>query len=109
MLAEDIIKKPVGVSPHTIAAIISSSCVITAFVVATWVSTNAKIDALFTSQIELKSAITALQTAETSDRYRGKDADRTLSVMRSLNAEKYSDFRIPIPTSVRDGQVEVFK
>jgi ABC-type molybdenum transport system ATPase subunit/photorepair protein PhrA len=109
MLAEDIIKKPLGLSPHSLAAIVSSAIGITAVIVGTWVSTISRIESLAIAQVEMKGAIEAMRISGLDDRYRGKDADRTFSVMRKLNAEKYPDLKIPIPTSVRDGQIEVFK
>ena len=109
MLAEEIIRKPIGISPHSLAAIITSAICITGAVVGTWVSTISRIDALGTAQIEIRAAIEAMRISGMDDRYRGKDADRTLSVMRKMNMEKYPDFVIPIPTTVRDGQIEVFK
>jgi hypothetical protein len=109
MLAEDIIKKPLGLSPHSLAAIITSAIGITAVVVGTWVSTISRIDALASAQVEIRAAIEAMRISGMDDRYRGKDADRTLSVMWKMNMEKYPDFVIPIPTTVRDGQIEMFK
>jgi hypothetical protein len=109
LLAEDIVHRPVGMTPHTLAAIIAASVSITAIVVGTWLSTINRIDDVVSAQLRLESAVDALAKSGTDDRYRGKDADRTMSFFRSLNADKYPDMKVPIPTSVRDGQVEVFK
>jgi len=109
MLAEDIIRKPVGLSPHSLAAIISSAIGITAVIVGTWVSTINRIEHLAIAQIEMKSAIESMRISGLDDRYRGKDADRTFSVFRSLNQDKFPDLKVPKPTSVRDGQVEIYK
>jgi len=109
MLAEDIIKKPMGLSPHTLAAIVSSAIVITGAVVGTWVSTINRIERLADAQVDIRTAIEAMRISGLDDRYRGRDADRTFSIFRTLNKDKFPELQVPKPTSVRDGQVEIYK
>jgi len=109
MLAEDIIKKPVGMSPHSLAAILSSAIAITAVIVGTWVSTINRIERLADAQVDIKTAIDVIRMTSMHDQYQGKDADRSFSVFRSLNQDKFPEMKVPKPTSVRDGQVEIYK
>lgn len=106
---EDVAAKPVGVAPHTIAAIVAASIAITFTITGTYFSLLNRIDHQTEALQKLTQTVMEMRMEDSDDRWRGKDADRCMGIFYNLNRAKMPDLIMPVPTSVRDGRMETFK
>ena len=104
----EMIERPVGVTPHTIGALVLATIAITASVVGTYISVIYRLETQGKLIADLTEAVKEMKQSAMDDRFRGKDADRAFEALWVLNRDKIQDWRVPIPTSVRDGKTAIF-
>lgn len=98
----EIIERPVGVTPHTIFAVVLATIVITASVVGTYLSVVWRLDSQAQRQVEIQAAIADLKATSI------RDADMPWGAFALLNRDSVPAMRVPIPASVREGRIETF-